>query len=386
METARRRSARAPDTESGSEPSVVLVTTDSALADEVALIAAVTGVRMDHRSSWEGVDPGAEDILAVLCSPDRPPPGPRQAAQTFLLGSEATQLWETAARVPGLTPVPFPQGEAWLSETLSSRLMARGAGPMVLVAGSYGGVGATTFAYLLAAETAVREGAPLLLDAVPGPGSGIRDLLRGAGDAGSQAAAGLGWEQLAAVSGEISAANLLQRCPRVDGVSVLTSLDPAAVAQPAPQVDPARLAGAARAGTRAFDVVVVDVGRSLTALEALSEQADELLVVTRASRRGVDAADELLRQVQLPAAAVITNGVATPGWGAAEVAGALGLPVVADCAAQRWLARADEPAEAYELLRSGRGARLMAGIMEELGLGGFGGREQVAGQAGGTDA
>ncbi|WP_146340479.1 hypothetical protein [Nesterenkonia sp. NBAIMH1] len=62
----------------------------------------------------------------------------------------------------------------------------------------------------------------------------------------------------------------------------------------------------------------------------------------------------------------MTNGRPASGWGPDEMSHQLGTEIVADLAEQRWLRAADEPAEAYEVLRAAPGARLIGNLLERL--------------------
>lgn len=128
------------------------------------------------------------------------------------------------------------------------------------------------------------------------------------------------------------------------------------------------LPAAAAAGRSVFDVVIIDIGQRTEVMPALAEQLETLLVVTRASRRAVDAAHSLLRAAAPIRTAVAVNHRSARGWGPQDVAEELPAPVVADLAEQRWLACTDDLADAYELLRSTRGANIVADVLEALGV------------------
>ncbi len=343
------------------DPVLLLVTEDQQLCDDIALIAAVVGLRLETATRWSHItDQAAESAVAVLCCPESTPRTAVMAQQCLLVGHDAEAVWSAAAQTPGLTPVPLPAAEKWLTEHLSAQVLDRSQGLVIAVAGAAGGVGATTFAYLCAAELAARERSCILIDAAGGPGSGIADLLRSAG--GSQKLSGgeLDWKQLASTEGELSAAHLRDAVPVLEGIGVLTG--PALSRTPA-----ARLRAAVLAARRAYDVVVIDTGQQTDTLSGLGENVDELLLVTRASRRGVDAAEQLIRAAPQSRPQLVVNGHAAPGWSAAEAEETLGAPVVADLPVQKWLARTDDIAEAYELLRSRRGSALIARVLSALG-------------------
>lgn len=339
---------------------LLLVTGREALRDDVALIAAVVGARLECREEWEGVDP--QDWAAVMCGTDALPPSARTAAGTLLLGGEG--LWEIAAELPGLRPVALPEGEVWLSEHLGACVLDRMPGQVAVFAGAFGGAGATTFAYLTAAEAAVRGHAALLVDGDPQPGSGAVSLAGTARAQGSLGGTGsLGWAELEAVDGEISASQLSAALPEMDGIRVLSGGAEDQAAGTAETVD-----AVVRAGRRVFDLVVVDASRRAGLLSSLAEQTDLGVIVTQASRRGADAADQVRSQAAEAPLMLVVNGAACRGWSVTETAEAVGLPVVADCAEQRWLRTADGLGEAYELLRSRRGAALAGQLLGAVGI------------------
>lgn len=342
--------------------SVLLVTEDSALRDEVALIAAVVGVQLEITATWPG--PGEQTRwAAMMCSPQSLPPTAGQAQGTLLLGHSAEALWEAAALMPGLRPAPLPQAENWLSEQLSAQVFDRSQGTVIAAVSTAGGVGATTFAYLCAAELAARGARPLLIDAAPGPGSGLADLVEQGRYRQQLSGGDLDWDQLNRTEGEISASHLSAALPVVDGIAVLT--DTVAGAQRTPL-----LPAAVAAGRTAFDAVIIDSGQRADVMSSLGEQLEKLLVVARASRRAVDSARRVLRGAAPWEAVVALNRRAAPGWGPHEVAEELSAPVAADLAEQKWLARSDDLSDAYELLRSARGASMIAELLDALGVDG----------------
>lgn len=341
---------------------VLLVTADQRLRDDIALISAVVGARLELRRRWNQVEEDTrEAAVAVLCSAQTAPRTTALAEQCLLVGHDAEEIWAAAAANPGLSPVPLPDAEKWLTEHLFGKVLDRAQGRVVAVAGAVGGVGVTTFSYLCAAELAVRSQSPLLIDATSAAGSGIADMVRSARSRGALTGGTLDWQELAGVEGELSSAQLQGSVPVMDGVGVLTG--PASSRRTM-----SRLNVTVTASRRAHDAVFIDAGQQTEALTLLGEHIDELLVVTRASRRGVDSAQELLDALPQRKVQLVINGRAEPGWGAAEVQEALGLPVVADLAAQKWLVRCDDITETYGLLRSRRGAEMIAAVLESVGV------------------
>lgn len=363
----RRGPAEAATTrQTSAGEAVLLITDDDTLREDIALIAAVVGVRLETSVTWHGLEDGG-DWAAVMCSAQCLPTSARRSEGTLLLGYDAEVLWEVAAQFPGLRPVPLPQAERWLSEQLSAQVFDRSQGRVVAAVSTAGGVGSTTFAYLCAAELAARGKRPLLIDAALGPGSGLADLVHRARTqqqlGGGQVQGGdLDWEQLSKIEGEISTSHLSAAVPVLDGIGVLTGFSEAVQRLPL-------LPAAVAAGRGAFDVVVIDIGQRIETIAVLGDQLERLLVVTRASPRAVEAAGRLLRRAAPVEAAVVVNRRAAVGWGPENVAEQLSAPVVADLAEQRWLARTDDLADTYELLRSTRGARMIDDVLRALGAG-----------------
>lgn len=355
------------------EPTFLLVTGDDELRDDVALIAAVVGGRLDCRPDWAEVPAG--DWAAMMCGPDALPPAGVPAEQVLLLGHgrdaepPPEALWRLAASRPGMQAVPLPQAEVWLSEHLGGRVMDRAPGCVLAVVGVFGGVGATTVSYLLAAEAAARGMSALLVDGDPHPGSGIRTLLREQATSGADGA--LGWSALAQIEGELSSSQLQAALPVLEGIHVVSETGPGAESTAGPEREPAPLRTAEEvvgAGKRAFDLVILDAGRRPALLRAAAERLESVLMVAPSCGRAAYAADELMAAAPGVPFRLVLNGRPRAGWRAAEMRSALEVEVVADIPEQRWLRRADELGEAYELLRSGRGAAMISGILQAAGV------------------
>lgn len=361
------------------EPHLLLITEDRGLRDDVALIAATVGAALESRPSWEGVVP--QEWAVLMCGTDRPPVLPRLARGALLLGAageDSTRepaLWKTAAKHPGLQPVPLPAAEAWLARHLGERVLDRSPGRVLAVAGALGGVGSSTVAYLLAAEQAVRGASALLVDADHAPGSGIAGLLgaadgtpgvrhgkgRGVRHRGEASAFGerFGWEELAGLEGEIASPQLAAALPVRDGVHLLSG-------GPGREVRRRMLEPVVRSARRVFDTVVIDVGRDADAVSLVREQLDQLLLVTPCTARGAAAARQLGGAEAGVPLRLVANGAGHPGWSPQELVVATGIPLAGDIPEQRWLRREDEIGAAYELLRSRRGASFIGTLLEAL--------------------
>lgn len=346
------------------DPSLLLVTDEPALRDDVALLAAVVGARLETCSTWQEVP--VRQWAAVLCGPDAPPPESRREEVLLVIGEgSCADPWALAAEHPPLRPVPLPAGEQWLVDHLAAQVMDRLPGRVVTVLGALGGVGSSTVAYLTAAEAAARGMGVLLLDADAGAGSGLRALREQARRAGvlTGASSALDWEELDALDGPLSAAQLTAALAEVDGISLLTG------EASEDDTGPRALAAVVTAARRAVDLVVVDAARRPGVLEALGGAPEAGLLVTEPSARGAAAVAEMPLRGHDVDWSLVINGAARGGITAAELTRRLGIPVAAELAEQRWLRRAEEFGETYEVLRSRRGASFAQALLEAVGVG-----------------
>ncbi|GAA1165919.1 hypothetical protein [Nesterenkonia sandarakina] len=366
------------------EPRLLLITANRVLRDDVALIAATVGAALECRESWDAA--ASRDWAVLMCGADAPPASARHGRGALLLGDpgggpgEEQRLWKIAAEHTGLRPVPLPAAEGWLARHLSEQLLDRSPGRVVAVAGVLGGVGASTVAYLLAAEQAVRGASVLLIDADPAPGSGIATLSdarshRMASGVGmptpdarrrpepghsAEGAAEFGWEELADLEGEIAATQLAAALPVRDAVHVLSGA-------PGRQVRQRMLEPVVRAARRAFDTVLIDLGRDPETESLVREHLDQLLLVTPCSARGAAASRQLGDADGAPRMLVV-NGAAQAGWDLNDLTLAADLPLAGAIPEQRWLRREEDLGAAYELLRSRRGASCIGALLEVLDL------------------
>ncbi|OSM44076.1 hypothetical protein [Nesterenkonia sp. PF2B19] len=91
--------------------------------------------------------------------------------------------------------------------------------------------------------------------------------------------------------------------------------------------------------------------------------------MTEPSARGAAAVAEMPLRGHDVDWSLVINGAARGGITAAELPRRLGIPVAAELAEQRWLRRAEEFGEAYEVLRSRRGASFAQALLEAVGVG-----------------
>ncbi|NUR08222.1 MAG: septum site determining protein, partial [Nocardioidaceae bacterium] len=204
---------------------------------------------------------------------------------------------------------------------------ARGA-RCVAVVGGRGGAGATTFATALAL-TAARVAPTILLDLDPlGPG-----LDRVVGLDGDADQPGVRWDALTGSHGRLGSRSLRQALPHCDGLAVLTW-----GAGTPDAVDRGTAREVLSAAHRGHDVVVVDLPRYPDeAVDEVVARCDDVVVVAEASVSAVAAAGrvvERLRALTGGLGAVVRAGP-VPGD---QVAGVLGIPLLAEVGHQRRLA------------------------------------------------
>jgi secretion/DNA translocation related CpaE-like protein len=233
----------------------------------------------------------------------------------YVLADASAPASALSASVPlGAGTIVLPEGGTWLADVLAGRTgVAQGASRIAVLGGS-GGVGASTLAVGLAcAGRGVGSTALVDLDAL---GGGV-DLLLGA-----ERLPGWRWDRLRAARGQIG--ELTGQVPAAAGVTLVSMGrdDATAVTRDAVAAVLASLA-------RSSDLVVMDVGRSLDAgaREAL-RASDRTLLVCAQDVRGVASARMTLAAAEPPGAGVVVRlrrgGAIRP----AEVAVAVGLPLI----------------------------------------------------------
>lgn len=343
----------------------LVVTADAVLLDDLLRLSAAADVEVEvvadaaaARRAWAGAP-------LVLVGPDlaaslalRPPP---RRDDVVLIGADLDDagVWQRAVTL-GAEHVAFlPDADDWLVDRLADagERAGRSPGLLAVVVGGRGGAGASTLAAALGV-TAVRRGhRALLVDADP-LGGGL-DLVLGGEDA-----SGLRWPDLAGTRGRIAGDSLTGALPTVEGLVVL-SWDRGSPLV----VDPDALSSVLAAGTRAHDLVLVDLPRSIdvAAEEALS-RCDVAWLVVPAEVRATASAARVAAAVGAFATRleVIVRGPAPGGLSADVVAGSLGLPLAGSVRAEPGLAAALERGEAPA--RNGRGplARLCGQLLEDL--------------------
>jgi len=234
----------------------LVVGPDSITREEVLRLAAASGVSgqacevadLNHHS-WAApelvvIDSDCADQVCAARLVRRP------GVLLVTDGSPGAGLWSAAVGIGVEQVLELPAGQACLGDRLAD--LAAGSGPhgtLVAVIGGCGGVGASTLATALALSAAASGQEPVLIGADPWDG-GI-DIALGAEDV-----PGPRWPDLAAVSGRLSSAAILDGLPQAHGVRFLSAArrHPAQVPLPA-------LSAVVSAALRTGGPVVVDLPR-----------------------------------------------------------------------------------------------------------------------------
>ena len=310
--------------------SVLLVTRDGALLDELSRLAAAAGAAVTAVGEagtalrgWApvdlvlvGADLAAE--LAGLAPPRRP--------HVFVVvpGTSGGDAFRLALALGADQVVELPSGAGWLSGLMGDLGDERsGPGRLIGVLGGSGGAGATTFACALG-QVAARAGPAAVVDTDPlGPGDD-RVL-------GLDGVPGVRWDDLSLSTGRVGARAFREALPSRDGLGVLTWTAGSTADVPA-----ATLREALSAARRGHDVVVVDLPRSAGSVtEELVLRCDLVAVVVRATVASVAAAARVVGR--LPDAGRLGLVVRGRGVDHEDLAALTGLPLLAGMTDQRGL-------------------------------------------------
>lgn len=205
---------------------------------------------------------------------------------------------------------------------------------VIAVVGGSGGVGASTFAAVLA-SVAAASGPALLLD-LDVAGGGLDVVL------GIEDAPGARWSGLRLAGGDLDAQVLLDGLPAWHACSVLAAdvaeLAPAAVSQVLDALD------------LALDTVVVDLPRGpCPQRDAALARCDLVVVLIRADAPGLVAAHAQLRILpELPTGLLVRRG----DLGGAQAAGLVGAPLLGELPALRAGARRRAAGELPRVVQS----------------------------------
>jgi secretion/DNA translocation related CpaE-like protein len=277
----------------------LLVRGDSDLIDDVLRLAAAAGVEVHLATDPEAARGRWALAPLVLVGADRAEAlalarPSRRRDVVLVTRSPGPDDWQRGVALGVEHVVALPDAERWLIDRLADG--GEGTprnGAVVAVVGAGQGAGASTLAATLALAAAARSLRVLLVDADPIAGG--LDLLLGI-----EEIPGARWADLADTRGRLSATALDQALPRANGVAVL-SWGRDGVERATPEAMGAVL----DAGARAFDLVVVDLPRSMDAAgEAALSRARDVLLVAVNHVRSAAAAARLLTSLQTRCSAV----------------------------------------------------------------------------------
>ena len=347
----------------------LLVTAEPEALDELLRLVAAAGTEADvvpdlgaAAAAWAGPPFVVVGDDASGRSRGRAGAGRRLPRRdgVVLLGEDLddADVWVRAVEVGAEHVVFLPDAETWLVTRLAEATEPRSAlGAVVGVIGGRGGAGATTLACALAV-TATRAGRrTLLVDADP-LGGGVDLVFGGETDPGVR------WADLASSRGRLPAAALCGALPRMEQLAVLSWGRDDVLSVPSPAA-----AAVLSAGRKTHDLVVVDLPRALDeAARALVAESSTLLLLVPAEVRAAAAASRVaaVAGALCDDVRLVVRGPSPGGLQADQVAGALGLPLLAELRPEPHLERALERGEAPA--RRGRGPlwQLSTRVLDEL--------------------
>ncbi|MFF5172753.1 septum site-determining protein Ssd [Micromonospora sp. NPDC000089] len=322
------------------------MTSDGDLLDELLRLAAAGGTEVElaadpaaARSRWLPAPLVlVGDDQAQACLRARLPHRPR----TVLVGrsGQLDPAWEIAELIGAQHVATLPAAEPWLVDRFTECGPDRPAGGLartVAVLGGRGGAGASVFAGGLAVTAARAHLRTLLVDADP-LGGGLDLVL------GWEELDGLRWPALTGADGRVDAPALVRALPSRGDLVVLSWDRGDLLALPAEA-----MAATVDAARRGRDFVVVDVPRQLDDAAVIALQAaDQAYLVVPAELRATAAAARVVAAAAPHCASlgVIVRGPAPGRLKAAEVARALGLPLVGTLRPEPALCRGLERGEA----------------------------------------
>lgn len=262
----------------------LLVSDDAALIDDVLRLAAAANVELHLATEPESARGHWSRAPLVLVGTDvagrMAGLRPERRRDVILVGRQMGDAdWQRAVTLGAEHVACLPDSGRWLID----RIADSGEGPLrhgfvVGIVSSGGGAGASSLAVTLAG-LAAQDSRVLLVDLDPLAG-GVDVLL------GREAATGARWTDLADTRGRLSPQTLEQALPTWSGVTVLSwGRDGAS------RVTPDAVASVLDAGERAFDIVALDLPRSLDDVTDLAlSRAQRTVLVTASCVRGVAAA------------------------------------------------------------------------------------------------
>lgn len=357
-----------PDWTPRSFAPVCLLTGQPALRDRLIEIVAAAGADLIDQL------PPAAAVSAILIGTDQLTVGAGQRGMTeprscprILVGipeDHQPNLWQLAADGVFDHVVPLPEGAAWLAEFLNGLQSRPELGRSVAVLGGCGGAGASTTAALLALRSAGEGYRTLLLDG-DAWGPGIEYSLA------PEPPAGLTWSDLQQSSGTLSPIQFAAALPQLAGCSVLGFGQAIAgygevSSQVRTELTPPLVASVLEAALRAFEIVVVDVGRSAEALGLFGARADLLICQSTVGLTSLLALRGLVSRLPMGSRLVV-RGPFPEGWDAELVAESAGLPLLGEFPNLRGVGRFADRGALTDLVNRRGVRRLFEGLLDSFG-------------------
>jgi secretion/DNA translocation related CpaE-like protein len=298
---------------------VLLVTGFDFLQGEVERIVAAAGGLLRVVADASEAAPYWDSAAAVLVGSDIREVPPRRRAPAVLVGlsGEGDSLWHLGAAMGAQRVAVLPDAAAWLAEYLSRSRSPEAGGLVLGVTGGCGGAGATTAGIWIAQAAAGLGARVLLVDADPW-GGGLELALA------AEESPGLRWPDLADASGSIDPGQLAEALPVAGGFSFLSW--PGSRERP-PAVDAATVGGVLDAARRGYELVIVDIGRSVEPLRTFAWDCDRLLVVVPALLKAAVASARLLQELPPVDSALVIRGKAGAALDGTLIAESVGLPL-----------------------------------------------------------
>lgn len=338
----------------------VLCTADEGLAGAVVAAAAAVQHPVVRTREIESLVGLWRDAAVVIVGADLAVAAARMGLPArdgvYVLADARAAPQALSASVPlAAGTIVLPEGGGWLADVLAGRTGRLRATSRIAVLGGSGGVGASTFAVGLASAGSM-QGSAVVVDLDP-LGGGV-DLLLGA-----ERAPGWRWDRLRAARGQIG--DLRGQVPQVGGVEIVSMARDDAVAVPRDAV-----AAVVASLSRAHDLVVMDVGRTLDAgsREAL-RAADRTVLVCGQDVRGVASARMTLAAAETGGCGVVVRLRKGGSVRAGDVAAALALPLWGTIPADGALSAAAERGVPPDRAAGRRWLRACAAVLGTLGVG-----------------
>lgn len=272
----------------------LLVSGDAELVDRCARLAAAAGTELQFsaditvdRARWAQ----APIVLLDIASVNEPEQFARRAGIVLVTHGSGDSVdpavWRLAVSIGAEHVACLPDADSWLVERLAScaEEPARD-GRVIACIPATGGAGASTLAAACAVNVASSGGSALLIDG-DRLGGGVDIVL------GGEEAVGVRWPELADTRGRLATTAFRQALPTMSGVSVL-SWD----REGSPTASLDSWNAVLDAGTRGFDLTVVDLSRDLgSTTSAVLSRAHAVLLVVSARVRGAIAATRMLEEL-----------------------------------------------------------------------------------------